>query len=127
MLVPLIFSLALCIFLLPNLIVFPNTFLVPKTEPFSFADNETLSVFRLKERVPVAHGPQQRAANILEHGHPGEDISDLKAPTEALTVNLIGLQIADVFPMQQNRAAGRLVLAGNDVEHCRLKGKGGTG
>jgi hypothetical protein len=70
----------------------------------------------------VAHAPQQRAAQILEHRQPAEDRGDLKASRQAHPVDPVRLHLVDPDVVEQDRAGGEVETAADQVEQRSLAG-----
>src|SRR5439155_2510477 len=76
----------------------------------------------LPERVAVAHAPQHRAADVLEHRQAHEQVRHLEAARQAAAVDLVGAQAVDALAAEQDLAAGGREAAADEVEQRGLAG-----
>src|SRR5450830_1577178 len=76
-----------------------------------------------RARLLAAVGAAERGDHdVLEDREAGEGLDDLERPGQAEVTDGVRLQAVDPAPLEQDRAAGRRVIAVDEVEDRRLAG-----
>ena len=72
----------------------------------------------MTKRIPIAHRPQQRTANVLKNAHFRKNIGHLKAAGKTKAIDLMGQQICDGVAVELNVPGTYLIKTADEVKEC---------
>jgi hypothetical protein len=80
----------------------------------------------MAKRIPIAHRPQQRTADILKNAHFWKNIGHLEAAGKTKAIDLVGQQIRDGMAVELNVPGTYLIKTTDEIKERRFTGAVGT-